>query len=143
MRAAAPDWDRLLDHLAAAGPSNIDDLQVELELKPKELKATRSPLERCGAIVSRSLQVTAGEGHAHSSELWRWDQVYSGPVTAVYTYVTRSGFAPRGVRAAVVAPERELRRWFSWQWYWDDSLVEDLVRDGRLRRIDGHVTLAA
>ena len=40
MRAAAPDWDRLLDHLAVAGPSSIDDLQVELDLKPKELKAT-------------------------------------------------------------------------------------------------------
>ena len=78
MRAAAPDWDRLLDHLVAAGPSGLDDLQVELGLKPKELKGIRLPLERCGAIVSRSLQVTAGEGHAHSSELWRWDQVYSG-----------------------------------------------------------------
>ena len=47
-----------------------------------------------------------------------------------------------GVRAAVVAPEPELRRWFSWQWYWTDSLVEDLVADGRLRRADGHVTAA-
>jgi hypothetical protein len=48
-----------------------------------------------------------------------------------------------GVRAAVVAPERELKRWFSWVWYWDDSLVDTLVSDGRLRRVDGHVTLAA
>jgi hypothetical protein len=44
------------------------------------------------------------------------------------------------VRAAVVAPEQELRRWFSWQWYWDGTLVDGLVRDGRLRRVDGHVT---
>jgi hypothetical protein len=47
------------------------------------------------------------------------------------------------VRAAVVAPEAELKRWFSWQWYWDGSLVEDLVRDGRLRRVEGHVTMVA
>ena len=43
----------------------------------------------------------------------------------------------------MVAPEAELKRWFSWQWYWEDSLVEELVRDGRLRRVDGHVTMVA
>jgi hypothetical protein len=39
-----------------------------------------------------------------------------------------------------VAPERELPRWFSWRWYWDDGLVDELVEAGRLRRVDGHVT---
>jgi hypothetical protein len=140
MRATASDWDRLLDHLVAAGPSNIEDLRVELDLKPKELKGVRLPLERCGAIVARSLAVTAGRGHTHSSELARWDQVYPGTGPA-------SGYlgdlVVAAVRAAVVAPEAELKRWFSWQWYWDDSLVEDLVRDGRLRRVEGHVTMVA
>jgi len=144
MRAAAPDWDRLLDHLTVAGPSSIEDLQVELDLKPRELKATRSPLERCGAIVARSLQVTAGEGHAHSRELARWDQVYSGTGDVdVHLHHSLANLLCEGVRAAVVAPERELKRWFSWPWYWEDSLVDDLVRDGRLRRVDGHVTVAA
>ena len=46
-----------------------------------------------------------------------------------------------GVRAAVVAPERELRRWFSWQWYWEDSLFEELIANGRLQRIDGHISV--
>jgi len=45
------------------------------------------------------------------------------------------------VRAAVLAPEAELRRWFSWQWYWTPALVDDLVRDASLRRVDGHVTV--
>jgi hypothetical protein len=45
------------------------------------------------------------------------------------------------VRAAVLAPETELRRWFSWRWYWADSLLDDLIGQGRLRRIDGHVTV--
>jgi len=40
------------------------------------------------------------------------------------------------------APEPELRRWFSWQWYWTDTLVDDLIREGRLRRVDGHVMTA-
>jgi hypothetical protein len=144
MRAVDPEWRRLLDHLTAAGPSNIHDLQVELELKPKELKKLRSPLERCGAVVSRSLAVTGGHEHAHSSELARWDQVYSGrgDVDVHLPHALRELLAA-GVRAAVVAPEAELSRWFSWQWHWDDSLVDDLVRDGRLRRVDGHVALGS
>ena len=59
MRAADPGWRALLDHLAVAGPSDIEDLRVELRLKRQELKALRSPLERCGAIVSRSLEGSA------------------------------------------------------------------------------------
>jgi hypothetical protein len=139
MRAADPEWKRLLDHLADAGPSNIEDLQVELDLKPKELKSLRAPLERCGAIVARSLEVTAGGSHAHSSELARWDQIYSGS-TAGGVRDSLQELVLAGVRAAVVAPERELKRWFSWQWYWEDALVDDAVRDGRLRRIDGYVS---
>jgi hypothetical protein len=143
MGAAGRGWGRLLDHLAAAGPSSVEDLRTELGLKRQELKALRAPLERCGAIVSRSLEMTAGQGHLHSSELARWDQAYPGsgetgadPARALKDVVAA------GVRAAVVAPEPELRRWFSWQWYWTDTLVGDLVREGRLRRVDGHVTAA-
>lgn len=144
MRAADPDWDRLLDHLAVAGPSNIEDLQLELDLKPRELKRLRSPLERCGAIVARSLQVTAGAGHAHSSELARWDHVHSSAADVdVHLHQSFQELLLAGVRAAVVAPEHELKRWFSWQWYWDDALVDDLVREGRLRRVERHVTIAA
>jgi hypothetical protein len=141
MRAADPRWNRVLDHLAAAGPSNIDDLRMELDLKPKELKSLRAPLERCGAIVARSLAVTAGQGHTHSSELARWDHVFSGSGdVGIHLHHSFQELLLASVRAAVVAPEAELKRWFSWQWYWDESLVEDLVRDGRLRRVDGHVT---
>jgi hypothetical protein len=141
MRAADRGWRRLLDHLAAAGPSTVEDLRIELGLKRQELRSLRAPLERCGAVVSRSLQVTAGEGHLHSSELARWDQVYPAAGR------TDGGSQPcakhlivAGVRAAVVAPELELRRWFSWQWYWPDTLVDDLIGEEQLRRVDGHVT---
>ena len=144
MRGADPDWRRLLDHLAVTGPSDIEDLRTELSLKRQELKALRSPLERCGVIVARSAEVTAGEGHTHSSELARWDQAYPGgagqPVKD-----PGEAFADlmvAAVKAAVVAPEPELRRWFSWQWYWTDTLIDDLISTGRLRRADGHVTTA-
>ena len=144
MRAADRGWGRLLDHLAAAGPSSIEDLRAELGLRRQELKALRAPLERCGAIVSRSLHVTAGQGHQHSSELARWDQACPGsgggtgedPVAALRDLIAAA------VRAAVLAPETELRRWFSWQWYWTDTLIDDLIREGQLRRVDGHVMAA-
>jgi hypothetical protein len=140
MRAADRGWRRLLDHLADAGPSYLDDVRLELGLKRQELKALRSPLERCGAIVARSAEVTAGEGHQHTSELARWDQVYGGPADSdMAPAQALAELTVAAVRAATVAPEAELRRWFSWQWYWEPALVDDLVRDGRLRRVEGHI----
>jgi hypothetical protein len=140
MRAADRDWARLLDHLAAAGPSMVDDLRTELGLKRQELRAVRAPLERCGAIVARSVLVTAGEGHQHSSELRRWDQAYpGGGETVTAPEHALADLVAAGVRASVLAPEAELGRWFSWSWYWSSALVDGLVREGRLRRIGGHV----
>jgi hypothetical protein len=129
----SPEWARLLRHLAEAGPSELDDLQLELGLNPKELKQLRYPLERCGAIVSRS--IVYEDPHRHTSVLTRWDQLFREP--------SESGGLPdlivAAVRAAVVAPERELPRWFSWQWYWEDAILDD----ERLVRVDGYVAAAS
>jgi hypothetical protein len=84
-----------------------------------------------------------GEGHAHSSELSRWDQAYQGdrdaprlnPETALGDLVVAA------VHAAVVAQEAEARRWFSWQWYWTDTLIGDLIRAGRLHRVDAYLAV--
>jgi hypothetical protein len=153
MRAEDPGWRRLLDHLARVGPSTTEDLRTELSLKRQELKALRSPLERCGVIVARSVAMTSGRddadhgGHRQDTELSRWDQAYhvlpapTAP-TAPASADPAEAFADllvAAVRAAVVAPEPELRRWFSWTWYWTDTLVDDLVRAGRLRRLDAHI----
>jgi hypothetical protein len=116
--------DPLLRHLAEAGPSELDDLQLELGLTPKELRRLRVPLERCGAVVARSVVYEAP--HRHTSELARWDQRFPEPA--------EGGLADLivvAVRAAVVAPERELPRWFPW---WEDALVDRLVAEGRLTR---------
>jgi hypothetical protein len=143
MRAAEGDWRRLLDHLAARGPASADDLRRELGLKRQELKALRAPMERCGVIVSRSGLVAACPGEQRTSVLARWDQAHPGGGGAVADPARAlRDLVVAGVRAAVVAPEAEPRRWFSWLWYWTGSLIDDLVRDGRLRRVDGHLTAA-
>jgi hypothetical protein len=117
--------DLLLRHLAEAGPSELDDLQLELGLAPKELKRLRAPLERCGAVVARS--IVYEDPHRHTSELARWDQRF--PEAAEDGGLAEVVVA--GVRAAVVAPEPELSRWFPW---WEDGVVERLVSERRLVR---------
>lgn len=119
-------WALLLRHLAEMGPSLTEDVQRELDLRPKELKAIRSPLERCGAVVGRFHQVEDD----WVTELARWDHLY--PQAS-----TRGGLGElvvAGVRAAVVCPEREPKRWFSWTWRWQDGLIDRLVDEHRLIR---------
>jgi hypothetical protein len=137
MEAEDDGWARLLRHLEDAGPSELEDLQTELSLTPKELKSLRSPLERCGAVVARS--IVYDEPHRHTSLLARWDQVHLEPSGGDDPRRALGELLCAAVRAAVVAPERELARWFSWRWYWDDGLVDELVRAGRLERVDGQV----
>ena len=115
----APEWARVLDHLAAAGPSEPEDLKVELGLKPKELKLLLSPLELCGAVVRRN------------GTLERWDQLFPEPSEAGGGLEELVVVA---VRAAVVPPEKEIGRWFSWRWLFSPELVDRLVAEGRLAR---------
>ena len=146
MRAADPGWARLLDHLAAAGPSLAEEVRAELRLKRQELTALRAPLERCGAVVSRPVELTSDGAGPQFRELARWDQAYPGPPAGADPGQSLADLVVAGVRAAVIAPERELRRWFSWSWYWTGSLVDGLVTAGRLRRIgdgaDGELAAA-
>ena len=117
--------DPLLRHLGEAGPSELEDVQLELGLAPKELKRLRAPLERCGALVSRS--VVYEEPHRHTSLLSRWNQVFPEPAAG-------GGLAElvvRAVRAAVLAPEAEVPRWFAWS---EDGLADRLVEEGQLVR---------
>ncbi len=120
----------LLDHLDAAGPSPLADLKVELEWDASRLRRARRQLERSGALLSRSVTVPAeGGGHLHSSVLARWDQTFPHPSPGSLADVLVAC-----VRAAVLAPQAELRSWFSWPAKPDAALIDRLVADGRLVR---------
>ena len=140
MEDAEEGWARLLRHLTDAGPSELEDLQTELGLTPKELRQLRYPLERCGAIVARS--VVYEEPHRHTSLLARWDQAHPEPSATSDPRRALGDLVCAGVRAAVVAPEREPLRWFSWRWYWDDRLIDEIVDSGRLVRVEDCLAVA-
>ncbi len=120
----------LMDFLAAAGPSRLEDVKRELGLETTTLRAMRERLERVGAVVSRPLAVEAATGgERETSELARWDQRYPDVSS------TPGGLAElvvAGVRAAVVVPEAELARWFSWPL--PAGLVDALIEGRRVWR---------
>jgi hypothetical protein len=127
MTEADEDWARILGHLGDAGPSSPDDLQVELGLRRQDLKKLRAPLERCGVVVTR-LELAGDE---YESILYRWDQLYAEPADGSPDL---GPLVVAAVRAAVVVPDREPARWFSWRWRWEDGLVDRLVEEGKLVR---------
>lgn len=107
---------------------------MELGLKHKELRSLRSPLQRCGALVARSVILPAerGDGHVHRSELARWDQAYPRPAAGgPPDIVALMGAA---LRAAVLAPEKDMVRWFSWRWLLPADLASQLLARGLATR---------
>lgn len=121
---------RLVRHLADGGPAAVDELKEELDLDARELRRVRARLERVGALVARDLRIeTAAGGHRHTSELYRWDQIFPKP-SAVPGGLEELLVA--GVEAAVLAPEREVRGWFSWPV--SAEMVDTLVEAERLER---------
>jgi hypothetical protein len=123
---------RLVEHLASAGRSFVEELKEELALDTKALRAAREPLERVGAIVARQVLLeTESGGERYATELARWDQLGPPPDPGGGL----DALVVAGVRAAVLAPEDEARRWFSWRVAAAD--VDQLVDEGRLGRIGG------
>jgi hypothetical protein len=124
----------LAAHLRAAGPSLVEDLQVELGLSAAALRRLRAPLERTGAIVSRSVTVPARTGgHRHTSELRLWPPAETGvPDADGSAEAALDDLLVAAVRAAVLAPEGEVAGWFSWPV--PRGTVQRLVDAGRLTR---------
>jgi hypothetical protein len=125
----SPSARRLLRHLADAGPAMADDIGLEVGLDGKQLKALRAELQRCGAVVAKSVIVPSrsGDGHLHRSELARWDQEYPEASQASADIVALMG---AGLRAAVLAPDRDLLSWFTWKWRLPADLAAQLIDRG-------------
>jgi hypothetical protein len=152
--ALAAACSPLLAHLRSAGPSLVDDLQVELGLSSAALRRMREPLERTGAVVARSVTLPARTGgHRHTSELRLWPPAETPvpgtnvspeletpvPDANVSSEQALGDLLVAGVRAAVLAPEDEVGRWFSWPV--PARAIQNLVEDGRLtRRSSGCLT---
>jgi hypothetical protein len=129
--AGTDDPARLVGHLAAAGPSPLDDLKVELGWDAARLRRARRPLERTGAVVSHGVTLPGtASGHVHSSVLARWDHV----MPEASSHGSLGEILIAGVRAAVLASETEVQAWFSWTQRPDTALIEQLVTAGRLAR---------
>lgn len=127
------DAAAIVRHLAAAGPTSVEDLKGELGLEAKALRSAREKLESSGAVVAKEALVPVGiePGHRHSSTLARWDQVWTqrrkvSPSAALDDLVVL------GVRATVVTHQEEIKGWFSWPV--TASQVDRLVQAGRLSR---------
>ena len=118
---------RLVLHLASAGPGEIGDLRAELEVAARPFRAARERLERVAAIVSRPVEL---EPHGHSSLLSRWDQAFPAASGGELDELVVAF-----VRAAVAAPEREIERWLSWPL--PRGTLDRLVEEGRLGRAEG------
>ncbi len=118
----------VVEHLAGAGPSLAEEVAEELNLERGSFRSVRKRLERVGALVARGVTIDLPNGgHRHAAELRRWDQLRPEPGEGGLAELVVAG-----VRAAVVAPAREVRSWFSWKT--DAETIERLVAEGRLTR---------
>src|SRR5207245_10350548 len=70
-------------------------------------------------------------GHKHTSELRRWDQAWNKPWRATEE-AALAELALIGVRAAVLAHQDEVGKWFSWPIEW--PIIADLITARRLIR---------
>ena len=125
---ATGDEATLLEHLERHGPSAPDEIELELRWTRPRLKRARVRLEKFGAVISEGL-VFEDATTWHFAPLRRWDQVVRRSKTA------KDPFAEpvmAGVRAAVVAPEADLKSWFSWPI--PASTIDRLVAERRLIR---------
>ena len=124
MEAEDEGWALLLRHLGNTGPSLAEDVQRGARAEAEG--AEGDPLAARALRRGRRPRFFAGRrrlGHASSRA-----GIRSTPSRR------RAGgldeLVVAGVRAAVVCPEREPKRWFSWTWRWEDGLVDRLVDEG-------------
>ena len=97
------DGPLLLEQIHAAG------------LTDKRLRRARAALERVGAVFTEEVRLEGRDGgHRHSVRLSRADQRLAATGPPVDWDEGLTGLLVAAVRSAVVAPARDVSRWFSW-----------------------------
>ena len=124
--AADADEAALLRHLDLSGPATLKDLELELGWGRARLRRARQRLERSGALLGGGLVFEDAETW-YLEPLRKWDLGNGSEGTDPHADVLVAG-----VRAAVVAPEAEVARWFSWRP--PPGTIDRLVGEGRLKR---------
>lgn len=125
---ATGDDARFLAHLSKHGASGLDDLEVELGWDRKRVKNVRDRLQRSGAVVGHGLMFE-DDSRWYFAPVRRWDDVFPEPTASrrpLHELIVAA------MRAAVLAPEADLARWFSWPT--PRGVVDELVAEGRLIR---------
>jgi len=126
--AATGDEAVFLAHLGEHGESTLDDMEMELGWDRKRLKQVRDRLQRVGAVIGHGL-VFEDESSWFFAPIRRWDQLFKKPAAVKRPH---HDLVMAGMRAAVLAPEGELNKWFTWSI--PTGVVDELVGEGRLVR---------
>ncbi len=130
------DAQHLVRFLDSAGATVLGDARAALGWSSQTMARTRTTLERVGAVMSDDIELPARKGgHVHTSRLSRVDQLVGADAAASDDDAAHRQLLRAAVRAAVVAPRKEVERWFAWP---AAAVVDALVSEGHLNLIDNH-----
>jgi hypothetical protein len=129
------DAQHLVRFLDSAGATVLGDARAALGWSSQTMARTRTTLESVGAVMSDDIEFPARKGgHIHTSRLSRVDQLVGADPAASDDAAHRQ-LLRSAVRAAVVAPRKEVERWFAWP---ATAVVDALLSEGHLDLIDNH-----
>lgn len=99
--------------LLAEGPLLLEEIHVR-GLSEDALRRARTALQRAGAVFAEEVRLEGRvRGHRHSARLMRADERFASQSTPIAWEDGITQLLVAAVRAAVVAPVRDVLRWFS------------------------------
>lgn len=110
--ALGSDAARLMD-LLAGGPLLLEQVRAR-GLREGALRQARTALQRAGAVFTEEVLLAGRDGgHRHSARLMRADERFASQNPPIGWEDAVLQLLVAAVRAAVVAPVRDVLRWFS------------------------------